>query len=164
MCYVPLNVLSVKKTNNRVLMLEPQDTLFMARLTERMKSMRLTQGNLASLAGLTHVAIHHYMKGSRSPKAAELSRLASALGVSMDWLWGTEHNEPNSDQYRAENIYLRKELSNLSSQLRAMTTTVERLRLMPPTNIEINSRNTNSILGDVNTNITINPPQDSPKS
>jgi transcriptional regulator with XRE-family HTH domain len=59
-------------------------------LGERIKELslkaRLSQKELAERAGVTEAAISHYIKGDRSPRAEVLSRIASALGTTSDYL------------------------------------------------------------------------------
>ncbi len=55
-------------------------------LREAMQSRNITQSDLATKAGVSQGAISRYMNGKASPKAEELHRLSTALGVTMEWL------------------------------------------------------------------------------
>ena len=48
----------------------------------------LSQGDLAKRAGLQPAAISHFETGERKPSFDNLIKLADALGVSMDYLFG----------------------------------------------------------------------------
>jgi len=53
----------------------------------------LSQGDLAKRTGLKPAAISHFETGQRKPSFDNLIKLADALGVSMDFLFGggSEH-------------------------------------------------------------------------
>lgn len=59
-------------------------------LGERIKELsvktQLSQKQLAERAGVTEAAMSHYIKGDRSPRGAVLSRIATALGTTSDYL------------------------------------------------------------------------------
>lgn len=59
-------------------------------LGERIKHLsskvHLSQKQLAEKAGVTEAAMSHYIKGDRSPRGAVLSRIATALGTTSDFL------------------------------------------------------------------------------
>ena len=61
-----------------------------ATLGERIKELSsqvgLSQKQLAEKAGVTEAAMSHYIRGDRSPRGAVLSRIASALGTTSDYL------------------------------------------------------------------------------
>lgn len=50
----------------------------------------MTQRELAEQVGITEVSISRYMSGQRIPKATVIVKCAKALGVSADYLVGTE--------------------------------------------------------------------------
>ena len=59
---------------------------FSQRLEEQIKMRRMTQKELAEKAGVTEAAMSHYIKGDRTPRSSVLSRIASALGTTSDFL------------------------------------------------------------------------------
>jgi len=69
---------------------------------ERIKNQRIelgiSQTQLAKKAKLTPAAISQFEAGSRKPSFDAISKLASALGVSTDYLLGN-HNDNISDEY-----------------------------------------------------------------
>lgn len=61
---------------------------FPERLRAARGSRRLSQGDLASRAGLQPSAISHFETGTRKPSFDNLRRLADALEVTTDYLLG----------------------------------------------------------------------------
>lgn len=66
--------------------------LFVSRLRAKLVDKNLSQSDLAYMSNIAQGAISEYLnpEKGRSPGAAELGRMAQALGVSMGWLWGEE--------------------------------------------------------------------------
>ena len=62
--------------------------------SERMKAaidaLNVSQKYLAEQIGVTEVTMSRYINGQRMPKAPVLSKIAEALGVTIDWLMGRE--------------------------------------------------------------------------
>jgi len=62
------------------------------RFSEHLQQIRqakgLSQGDLAKRTGLKPAAISHFETGQRKPSFDNLIKLAEALGVSMDYLFG----------------------------------------------------------------------------
>ncbi len=61
---------------------------FAKRLRERAATLRLSNAELARRTGLSDQRLGNYIAGTREPDLATLSRLASALQTSPDWLLG----------------------------------------------------------------------------
>ena len=61
---------------------------FPGRLRAARENRRLSQGDLASRAGLRASAISHFETGTRKPSFDNLRRLADALEVTTDYLIG----------------------------------------------------------------------------
>ena len=61
----------------------------------------LSQGDLAKRTGLKPAAISHFETGQRKPSFDNLIKLAEALGVSMDYLFGggSEHASTASSKF-----------------------------------------------------------------
>jgi transcriptional regulator with XRE-family HTH domain len=59
---------------------------FSIRLEELLKARRMTQKELAIKSGVTEAAMSHYVKGDRTPRSAVLSRIATALNTTSDYL------------------------------------------------------------------------------
>lgn len=64
----------------------------MKRIQEARKRKGLTQKELAGMLGLATGTIQQYELGTRSPKAAQLWKMADALNCSVDWLIGRSDN------------------------------------------------------------------------
>lgn len=64
-------------------------------LGERIRSAReaieLSQADLARTLGLTRAAVSLWEIGTSTPSVDNLTRIADALGVSIDWLVGVSH-------------------------------------------------------------------------
>lgn len=81
----------------------------------------LTQQQLSLLSGVTAPSISMYCTGARLPRAAELCRLATALQVSMDYLWGIDDNSyENSENAATEIAALKAKLMMITSALQAV--------------------------------------------
>lgn len=81
-------------------------SIFSERLFELMKSKKLSQKELAEKAGVTESAMSYYVKGERIPRSDVLTRIAKALGTTMDYLLGnTSEVSPGSElQYLQRNL------------------------------------------------------------
>lgn len=64
--------------------------VFCERLRILIKSMGITQKELAKKIGCTEVTISRYITGERVPKATIVVKIANVLGVSVDYLIGNE--------------------------------------------------------------------------
>jgi len=71
----------------------------------------LSQGDLASKAGLPSTSISHFESGTRKPSFDNLRRLASALDVTADYLMGRV-DEP---EQTGETDPLYRNVKNLSA-------------------------------------------------
>ena len=60
------------------------------RIGEAMERRELTQASLSRITGLPPSTISRYVNGKRNPNAEVLGKVASALGVSCDYLIGKE--------------------------------------------------------------------------
>ncbi len=59
---------------------------FNERLKETIKQSGMTQRELANAIGCTEAAVSHYLKGDRIPRTSVLTKIASALGTTADYL------------------------------------------------------------------------------
>ncbi len=59
---------------------------FSTRLRELIEAREITQKELAVRSGVTEAAMSHYVKGDRTPRSAVLSRIATALNTTSDYL------------------------------------------------------------------------------
>lgn len=66
----------------------------MKRMRERRRALGLTMKQLGSIVGVSEGAISHYETGRREPDPDMLKSLASALGVSVDYILGRDQTEP----------------------------------------------------------------------
>lgn len=76
-------------------------------LGERIKEARLrkklTQKQLAKLLNVTDATVNRYEKNVRKPDAEMLKRIAEILGVSVDYLLGTEEKNETIAAHRSDN-------------------------------------------------------------
>lgn len=95
------------------------DTLNLILLTERirkkMDELEVNQAKLAKLAGITPGALSQILAKERTPSSGVLVKLATALGVSVDYLVGRADDTDLNDLLQNEDAQLLfRELSNLS--------------------------------------------------
>ena len=72
----------------------------MNRMRERRRALGLTMKQLGAIVGVSEGAISHYETGRREPDPDMLKSLASALGVSVDYILGRDQDvavKPSSD-------------------------------------------------------------------
>ncbi len=73
---------------------------FGLRLEELIKANGITQKELAARSGVTEAAMSHYVKGDRMPRSVVLSRIATALNTTSDYLMeGVPQNYINEIGY-----------------------------------------------------------------
>jgi len=66
------------------------------RLKEIRKKLGITQGELASLIGVSETTVWNWENGRREPRSTEINKLAGVLGVSVSYLLGeTDVNHEN---------------------------------------------------------------------
>ncbi len=63
------------------------------RIRDTRESKGFTQKRLAELAGIAPGSLSAYENGNKTPPVDVATRLAKALEVSLDWLFGWELNE-----------------------------------------------------------------------
>ena len=63
------------------------------RVIHMMKQKDLTQRELAEMSGVTEAAMSRYMRGERQPRAEVVANMASALGVTSDYLLGRKEDK-----------------------------------------------------------------------
>ena len=86
---------------------------FSDRINDIMRKRNITQKQLAELANVTESAMSYYVNGTRTPRIQVLSRLAGVLGVTTDYLLGTDSLEPDDEtQYQ----YLERNLKKLNPE------------------------------------------------
>lgn len=68
----------------------PPSEIFRKRLLAAREMRELTQAQLAEKAGLPAAAISHFETGGRKPSFENLVKLAEALAVTTDYLFGRE--------------------------------------------------------------------------
>ncbi len=73
---------------------EPPSATFGARLTEAMRRSGLTQRMLATKIRRSEGAVSRWVRGEREPNLSALARMATVLGVSLDWLVGVPAAAP----------------------------------------------------------------------
>lgn len=71
---------------------------------------KITQGQLAQIAGLPATAISHFEADARKPSFDSLRRLANALDVTTDWLLGRS-DDPGASGTTTK---LHRDLQNMS--------------------------------------------------
>ena len=68
------------------------------RLLQMMKQKDMTQRELAGLSGVTEAAMSRYLRGERQPRAEVVANMATALGVTSDYLLGREEDKSALDK------------------------------------------------------------------
>ena len=63
------------------------------RLLKIMKQKDMTQRELARMSGVTEAAMSRYLRGERQPRAEVVANMATALGVTSDYLLGREEDK-----------------------------------------------------------------------
>lgn len=56
------------------------------RIVELLEVKKMTQKDLATIAGITESAVSHYVKGDRVPRGVNLVKIAKALETTTDFL------------------------------------------------------------------------------
>lgn len=67
---------------------KPPDPNMLLRIEVAMRRKGMNQKALAEATGRTESAVAHWFNGRHEPDKPALRRLASVLGVSLDWLMG----------------------------------------------------------------------------
>lgn len=57
-----------------------------SRIREARKALKMTQGELAEIIGVTHATLSRYENGIIDPPSSQLQKIADALNVSVDYL------------------------------------------------------------------------------
>ena len=65
------------------------------RISELLKKNRIKQKEFAETVGLTEATISRYVKGSRVPNGKNITKIASALNTTTDYLLYGRHKEEN---------------------------------------------------------------------
>lgn len=65
-----------------------------------MKSKGWNQARLSDACGIRQGNISHYLTGRQGPNAFQLHKLASALGVSMEWLLTSDGAKVSPPEFR----------------------------------------------------------------
>ncbi len=108
-------------------------TTFGKRLRETRAEMGITQKELAELSGVSTVMISSYERSDaetgKNPSLNVVYSIASALGVSIDWLCGTTENKSLSEEINTKTFLLsylqffsklsEKDINNLSASLKS---------------------------------------------
>lgn len=108
----------------------PEKRLFVARMKQMIAERGLSQRRLAQLACVTSGSISDYLYGTRMPRAAELARLARALEVSMDWLWGEDESTDPAvkEETNSKMVELEASLHEISSKLKNLAKKADQIR------------------------------------
>lgn len=95
--------LRIQFNQNIVYMQEQNNgkSLFSLRLLEAMQSKGLTQKRLGELTNIRQTTISEYANDKSVPSTDKFSKIAIALDVSMEWLWGISDNDV---QYQKKEI------------------------------------------------------------
>ena len=91
---------------------------FATNLRNKRKQRRMSQIELARIAGLQQSHVGHYEAGRRSPSALNLISLATALGCSTDYLLGRSADSEWDAGYRAGIMAARAAIDQVAGQKR----------------------------------------------
>lgn len=94
-------------------------SLFKERLLNQLDKIDMSQKELAEKTDITPATISRYTTGNRNPSAENARRIASVLGVSVDWLIGVSDSQNfNSSQLsKKEKADIAKDLDEIKQQL-----------------------------------------------
>ena len=87
-------------------------SIFSSRIKAAMEKKQITQKQLAIKANVTESAMSYYVNGERIPRSDILSRIAAALGVTTDYLLGTDTEPVDDNQLK----YLQRGLGKLNPE------------------------------------------------
>jgi transcriptional regulator with XRE-family HTH domain len=98
------------------------DALIMigGRIKTRRAALGISQKELAKIAQVDPSLLSRYESGDVEPKAMNLSQLAGALGVSVDWLLGLDENPrpvPELVGDELELLSLYRDMPNLQNKI-----------------------------------------------
>lgn len=65
----------------------------MTRLAKILEQAGIRQSWIAEKTGLTKVSINRYVRGNRVPKVTNAIKIARALGMTVEMIWGGEEDE-----------------------------------------------------------------------
>lgn len=69
------------------------------RIAESLKTIGLTQRELAKKIGVTEVSVSKYINNKRTPNGNIIAKMATALHTTSDYLLGTEKTETFDAEY-----------------------------------------------------------------
>lgn len=94
-------------------------TLFKDRLLNQLEILDMNQKELAMKAEITPATISRYTTGNSNPSAENAKRIASILGVSVDWLMGISdfRYSPDNPLSKREKLDIAKDLDGIKQQL-----------------------------------------------
>lgn len=104
---------------------------FDVKLTEKLKlarsALKLSQAEVAKRVGTYQQRYQHWESGHTRPDPDELSQLSKALGVTTDWLLGSDEKEkPYPKDFDKEMFLLKEDLKKYGPE------SVKRIRKMLP--------------------------------
>lgn len=85
------------------------------RIKMLMKEKKLTQKELAKLAGITEASMSKYLSGERTPRIDVIVNLANALGITTDELIGKDIENDSMSFFRMKTV-LARGMDNLSRE------------------------------------------------
>ncbi|GAB3479433.1 LexA family protein [Azotobacter salinestris] len=75
------------------------------RIAAEMLRLGISEGELGRRSGVNQPTIHRIITGdSKSPRQANVEKIAKALGVTPEWLWRGEGAQPLSDLVGIDNV------------------------------------------------------------
>ena len=92
---------------------------FKDRLTNILDSRDMSQKELAQKTNITPATISRYINGNHNPSAENAKRIASELGISVDWLMGISDSiHPQTQSLTSKDKSdIAKDLNNIKQQL-----------------------------------------------
>lgn len=97
------------------------------KIEECMKQINITQKELANRTNVTEATISRYLSGIRSPRGEILSKIATVLGVTTDYLLG---NEPNNNFLDILNFEEEKDIEKILNKTIAFLENQDGLTLL----------------------------------
>ncbi|ADY54883.1 helix-turn-helix domain protein [Syntrophobotulus glycolicus DSM 8271] len=92
------------------------------RIAARLAELNQIQADLCRATGMSNNAISQYVTGKRTPDTLSLYKIASSLGVSMEWILTGENKQGrvNTTNERAGLMELTKKEADLIAMFRAL--------------------------------------------
>lgn len=97
-----------------------KNTVFIERMSYAIKKKGITQGRLSIRTKIPPQMISDYLNGKYAPRIVNLTKLANALDVSVEWLSGNDESEVITQVYNPINKYGERDIFKLGLHLQML--------------------------------------------